>query len=139
MVNINAHLPPAIAVPFHPPTEGLQHDNLIKPIIPKTEIISSYTKIRDDESRTQLSDQARSIIQDQGSQNADESAQQESSAEQRRGQFFARRKELSSSASEQGESQLAAIKDFKQVISVIQARYKNAVSPLPEPLVNYAV
>jgi len=139
MVNINAHLPPAVAVPFHPPTEGLQRDNLIKPVIPKTEIISSYTKIRDDQSRAQFSDQARTIIQDEGGQSADESGHQEASAQQRRSQFFARRKDLLASALACSDSQLAGIKDFKQVISVIQARYKNAVSPLPEPLINCAI
>lgn len=139
MVNINTHLPPAVALSFHPPTEGLQHDNLIKPVIPKTEIISSYTKLRGDQSLTQFSDQMRSIIQDEGGQSADESGHQESSAQQRRSQFFARRKDLLASALACSDAQLAGIKDFKQVISVIQARYKNAVSPLPEPLINYAI
>jgi len=138
MVNINTHLPPAVALPFHTPTEGLQHDNLIKPVIPKTEIIASYTKMRDEQSRAQFSDQARAIIQNEGGKDAEES-HQESSAEQRRAQFFARRKNVSASAAERGESKLVAIKDFRQVISVIQARYKNAVSPWPEPLINYAV
>lgn len=139
MVNINAYLPSAAAVPFHPPTEALQHDNLIKPIIPKTEIVSSYTKMRDDESRTQFSDQARKIIQDESRQSPDESGHQESSAQQRRDQFFARRKNRLASTSDRGDIQLAVIKDFKQVISVIQARYKNAVRPFPEPHINYAV
>ena len=69
MVNINAALPTSIAVPFHPPTEALQHDNLIKPVIPKTEVIASYTKLRDDEDRATFSDQARDIIQDENDQN----------------------------------------------------------------------
>ncbi len=139
MVNINAHLPPAIAVPFHPPTESLQRDNLIKPVIPKTEIISSYTKMRDEESRTQFSDQARGIIQDEGKQSADQPSHQNSSSDQRRSQFFVRRGELFTSDSESGDTQLVAIKDFKLVISVIQARYKNAVSPLPDPKISYAI
>ncbi len=73
MANINAALPTAIAVPFHPPTEALQHDNLIKPVIPKTEIISSYTKLRDDEDNAQFSTQARHIIQDESARRLSES------------------------------------------------------------------
>jgi hypothetical protein len=138
MANINAHLPPAVAAPFHPPTENLQHDNIIKPVIPKTEIISSYTKLRDEENRTQFSAQARDIIQDDEQQTADEAANPESSAEQRRSHFFARRGRFISQA-KSSKAQLDTIEDFKEVISVIEMRYKNAVSPLPEPTVSYAI
>lgn len=139
MVNINAHLPPAAAAAFHPPTENLQHDNLIKPVIPKTEMITSYTKMREEESRTQFSAQARDIIQDKSEQGEKEDAsQQQASLEQKRSQFFARRKGRRL-ALENSDAHLAAIKDFKQVISVIQARYKSAVYPYPEPTVSYAV
>ena len=139
MVNINAHLPPAVAVPFHPPTESLHSDNLIKPVIPKTALISSYAKIRDNESRTQFSDQARGIIQDKSKQGEGETSQQESSLEQRRALFFARRGGRCVSESESSDAHLVAIKDFKQVISVIQARYKSAVRPLPDPTISYAI
>jgi hypothetical protein len=138
MANINAHLPPVIAAPFHPPTENLQHDNRIKPVIPKTEIISSYTKLKDEENRTQFSAQARDIIQDEEKQTADESAHQESSPEQRRSQFFARRRRFISAA-KSSDAKLDAVEDFKEVVSVIQMRYQNAVSPLPEPTVSYAI
>lgn len=137
MVNINAILPPAIAAPFHPPTENLQRDNLIKPVIPKTDIISSYTKMREDEHNAQFSDQARAIVQDESSSKEQSESQQQSAPDKRRSLFFARRSELSQA--DKGASQLAGIKDFKLVISVIQERYRKAVSPNPEPTVNYAV
>ena len=139
MVNINTHLPPAAAAAFHPPTENLQHDNLIKPVIPKTEIISSYTKMREEENRTQFSNQAREIIQDEGKQGEEETSQQHSSLKQKRSQFFARRREQGISALENSDVHLAGIEDFKQVISVIQERYKNAVYPLPDPVISYAI
>lgn len=135
MVNINTHLPTAVTA-FHPPTESLHHDNLLKPVIPKTALISSYAKIRDNENRTQFSEQAHSIIQDESRQDEGENSQQESSLAQRRALFFARRGHGFASESESGVTQAVAIKDFKQVISVIQARYKSAVSPLPEPTIS---
>lgn len=137
MVNINAILPPAIAAPFHPPTENLQRDNLIKPVIPKTDIISSYTKMREDQHNAQYSDQARAIVQDENSAKDQSESQQQSAPEKRRSLFFARRSELSDA--DKGTSQLAGIKDFKRVISVIQERYRKAVSPYLEPTVNDAV
>ena len=138
MVNLNAHLPPAVAVAFHPPTENLQHDNLIKPVIPKTALISSYTKIRDEENRTQFSEQTRDIIQDESKQSEGEASQQESSLEQKRSQFFARRRGRVFE-SESSERHLLRVDDFKQVISVIQTRYKSAVRPLPDPTISYAI
>lgn len=137
MVNINAILPPAIATPFHPPTENLQRDNLIKPVIPKTDIISSYTKMREDEHNNQFSDQARTIIQDENSSKEQSKSQSQSSPDQRRSLFFAKHSELSEA--DKGTTQLAGIKDFKLVISVIQERYRKAVSPMPDPAINYAI
>ena len=139
MANINAHLPPAVAVPFHPPTENLQRDNLIKPVIPKTEIISSYSKMRSDENRTQFSTQAHDIIQDEGKQPTDETGEQEDSAEKKRVNFFLRRGKNVVLESDSGNTQLGALEDFKEVISVIQKRYQNAVIPFPEPSVSLAI
>ena len=139
MANINAHLPPTIAVPFHPPTENLQYDNLIKPVIPKTEIISSYSKMRNEENRTQFSAQARQIIQDEGKQSMDEAGEQSSSSGQKRFQFFSRRGKDVVFESNNGNTQLGVLDDFKEVISVIQERYQNAVSPFPEPSVSLAI
>jgi len=137
MVNINAALPTAIAVPFHPPTEALQHDNLIKPVIPKTEVIASYTKLREDEDNPQFSSQARDIIQDESEQgNRGESEQQQSAAERRRSNFFAKRSELDS---ENESKALVIVKDFKLAISVIQEKYNRAVNPMADPIVNYMV
>ncbi|MCW8994800.1 MAG: hypothetical protein OQK77_03190 [Psychromonas sp.] len=139
MANINAHLPSAVAAAFHPPTENLQHDNLIKPVIPKTEIIASYSKLRDEEHRSQFSAQAREIVQDKNQQTSDKPAHQNASLEQRRTHFFARRRKSFTSDSDSGDEQAAAIKDFKEIISVIQTHYENAVRPLPTPTILYAV
>lgn len=139
MVNINAHLPPTVAAAFHPPTEGLQHDNVIKPVIPKTEVIASYAKMRDDQQQAQISSQARDIIQENGSQKDEAAEQQESSSGKRRSDFFARRADQLTTEPESSEKQLSEVEDFKLVVSVIQARYKSAVSPVPEPMLSYAV
>ena len=139
MVNINTHLPPAVAAAFHPPTESLHSDNLIKPVIPKTALISSYAKIRDNESHLQFSDQACEIIQDGSNEEEAESSGQQSSLGKKRALFFARRASSDVCEAENSDSSMPAIKDFKQVISVIQARYKRAVLPLPDPSICYAV
>ncbi|MCP5079632.1 MAG: hypothetical protein GY951_16460 [Psychromonas sp.] len=137
MVNINAALPTTIAVPFHPPTEALQHDNLIKPVIPKTEVIASYTKLREDEDNPQFSSQARDIIQDENEQRGrSESEQQQSAAEQRRLSFFAKRSELDSDIESKA---LVIVKEFKLAISVIQEKYQRAVSPIPDTSIDYAI
>lgn len=137
MVNINAALPTAIAVPFHPPTEALQHDNLIKPVIPKTEVIASYSKLREDDKNPRFSSQAREILQDESEQGKQSDAeQQQSTAEQRRLNFFAKRAELDS---DNESKALEIVKDFKLAISVIQEKYNRAVSPIPDPTVDYAI
>ena len=136
MVNINAALPTTIAVPFHPPTEALQHDNLIKPVIPKTEIIASYSKLRGDEDQAQFSHQTRTIIQDENEQSEQsaEQQQQQSNAETRRLKLFSKN---SDTERECEEKALEIIKDFKLALSVIQEKYKLAVTPIADPSVNY--
>jgi hypothetical protein len=136
MANINAALPTAIAIPFHPPTEALQHDNLIKPVIPKTEIIGSYTKLRDDQDRSQVSDQARTILQDENETHSDseDQQQQQSNAEKRRLNFFANRREV---GAEYEDKALQINNDFQLALSVIQEKYNNAVTPIPDPTINY--
>ncbi len=137
MVNINATLPTAIAVPFHPPTEALQHDNLIKPVIPKAEVIASYAKMRENEDNPQFSAQARGIIQDENEQRRQgEREQQQSAAEQRRLNFFSKRSDLDS---ENESKALVIVKDFKLAISVIQEKYRRAVSPIPDPAIDYVI
>ena len=135
MVNLNAALPTTLAVAFHPASEALHHDNLNKPIIPKMEVISPYTALRGDEEREDFSDQTRHILQDENQQNndADEQAQQQSTAEQQRLRFFAKRS-LTEEINETKE--LVVVMDFKLVLSVIQARYNNAVTPTPDPTVD---
>jgi len=135
MANINAALPASIAIPFHPPTETLHHDNLIKPVIPKTEIIASYTKLREDEKGNPFSGQARSIIQDESEQGNDaeqgaEQQQQQSKAEQRRLTFFSR---LSEQEESNESKTLEIIKDFKLALAVIEKRYNSSVTPFPDP------
>lgn len=136
MVNINTALPTAIATPFQPPTEALHHDNLIKPVIPKTEVIASYTKLREDEKNPRFSSQLREIIQDEneGADNAE--TEQQSTAEQRRLNFFAKR---SKTVSENESKALVIVKDFKLAILIIQDKYKRAVNPIPDPSIDYAL
>jgi hypothetical protein len=138
MANINAHLPSSIAVAFHPPTENLQHENLVRPVIPKPEIISSYTKLHEDREPTHLSSQSRNIIQeDEKYKNKDE--YQGSSSERRRHDFFMARKGVVSTEKEISNTSSNVKHNVRDVISVIQARYNNAVHPFPDPSVSFAI
>ena len=138
MANINALLPTAVAIPFHPATEALQHENAIRPIIPKTEIISSYTKLRDEQEKAQLTPSKHTILQAQDTQSdAQQFSSEQQNAQKRRSLFFASREELTEF--EKGDRRLDEKFDFKQVRSVILARYQNAVSPYASPSVEYAV
>lgn len=137
MANINAHLPAALATPFHPPTENLQHDNTLKQVIPKPEIISSYTKLRDEEDRSQYSTKSHHIIQADDANT--ESLDHEASAERRRAQFFAHRIKKITGNFEIEDASLLVKGDFKKIMSVIEVRYKNAVTPLSEPNIQQAV
>ena len=136
MANINAALPTSIAVPFHPPTEALQQDNLIKPVIPKTEVIGAYAKLRGEEGHTPFSDQSRSIIQDESEQNnpSAEQQQQQSNAESRRLKLFSNN---SDTERDSEEKVLQVMINFKLAISVIQEKYNRAVTPIPEANINY--
>lgn len=137
MVNINAQLPSAIAVPFHPAAESIHSENANKPVIPKTEIISSYQKLRDEQDRNPFSSDARQIIQDISEETAEQSEKQQDSPQQKRARFFALKgKTAEVEASQQS---LAGITDFSAVLSVIQLRYRSAVSPFPEPHVSNRV
>ena len=135
MVNINTALPTTLTAAFHPASEALHHDNLTKPIIPKTEAIAQYTQLREDEEREGFSDQTRHILQDENQQDnsADEQEQQQSMAEQQRLRFFAKRS-LTEEVNEAKE--LVVVKDFKLTLAVIQERYNNAVTPTPNPTVD---
>lgn len=137
MANINAALPTAIAIPFHPATEALQRENLIRPVIPKTEVIASYAKLRKDEDNPQFSSQTREFIQDENEQQRKQDREQyQTTAEHRRLNFFAKRAEL------EGENESKALfimKDVQLSISVIQEKYNNAVSPIADPTIDYAI
>jgi len=136
MVNINTALPTAIATPFHPATEALHHDNLIKPVIPKTEVIASYTKLREDEKNPSFSSQSREIVQDESKQGNNPENRQLLVARSRRLNFFTKK---SGDDPENESKALVIVKDFKLTISVIQGKYNSAVSPIPEPIVNHAI
>lgn len=137
MANINAALPTAIAVPFHPATEALQRENLIRPVIPKTDVIASYAKLREDEDNPQFSAQAKEFIQDENGQSKNQDNEQHQfAAQQRRLSFFAKRSEL---GGENESKALIIMKDFKLSISVIQEKYNRAVSPIADPTIDYAI
>lgn len=136
MVNINAVLPSAIAVPFHPATESLHHDNALRPVIPKTEIISSYAKFREgDEHESSLHDQ-RDFVQDENNQKQ-QSQDQNRSPEKKRGLFFAKRGKLAEVIDTPIMPNM--IGDFKIVMSAIQLRYKNSVTPFASASVQHAI
>lgn len=137
MANINAILPSAIATPFHPPTEALHHDNLIKPIIPKSEVIIPYSKFREDQDEEQFSRQSRSVIQIDNNEQQEQYQEAKSSVLNRRVNFFGRRSELSQHEIE--EKKLEAVTDLKKSKLVIEARYHDAVNPFPEPSINYTI
>jgi hypothetical protein len=137
MANINAALPTAIAVPFHPATEALQRENLIRPVIPKTEVIASYAKLREDEDNPQFSTQAKEFIQDENDQSQNQDNEQHQFvAQQRRLSFFAKRSEQGGASESKA---LIIMKDFKLSIFVIQEKYNRAVSPIADPTIDYAI
>jgi hypothetical protein len=137
MANINAALPTAIAVPFHPATEALHHENLIRPVIPKPEVITPYAKFREGEDNPQFSAQAREFIQDENRhERSQNNEKNQVTAQQRRLSFFAKRRELER---ESESKALIIIKDFKLSVSVIQEKYNNAVNPISDPTIDYAI
>lgn len=144
MVNINVQLPPAIAAAFHPPTEGLQSDNLLKPEIPKTELITPYPKERDDPTRKRYTKDEREIFQDENYQanknNLEEKKEhnKDSSNAQKRFRFFAQKK-LFKKGTITDEIQIISPFDFKIALTVIERKYQNAVRPYPAPKVLVAI
>ena len=137
MVNVNVQLPPIATAPFPQAAEGLRQENQLQPAIPKTEETHAYAKMRDQQEREQVAHQSSQIIQD----NSKNSHQQEqsSSANQKRNFFFASKLKLSPHELDTLTVELSGISDYKQVMSVIQAKYTNAVSPIPEPVVSYSI
>ncbi|RBW44919.1 hypothetical protein DS885_10755 [Psychromonas sp. B3M02] len=140
MVNVNVQLPPVVAAPFPQAAEGLHRENLLQSAIPKTEEAHAYAKIRGEQEREDTAYQSREIIQN-NEQGKGSSHQQEQSShsQQRRNFFFAAKLKLLPHEVEALNVELKGITDFNEVISVIQAKYKDAVSPYPQPSVNYNV
>lgn len=131
MVNINHALPPAIAASFHAPTETLQHDNLQILAIPKTEVISAYAKNNRQTERETLFEQSQDFLQEKTEQ--EEQHQQRRTALQR-SHFFAQQGIVDK---ESDSKELVVVRDFKLAMSVIQAKYHNAVTPRPEPSIDF--
>lgn len=138
MVNVNVQLPPVVSAPFPQAAETLQRENQLRPTIPKTEETHAYAKMREQHGKEQIAHQSGVIVQKDASES---SAQQQQSNRfnQRRDHFFATKLKFSEQQAEQLDVQLEGISDYKQVLSVIQAKYNNATSPLPDPLIDYSI
>jgi len=138
MVNVNVQLPPIIAAPFPQASETLHRENSLQTAIPKTEKSHAYTKARDHQERENVAHQSSKIIQIES--NAEKGSEGQSSEfTQKRDFFFATKLKLAPDEVEQIKAQLTGITDYKEVMSVIQAKYANAVAPLPDPTVDYSV
>ena len=135
MVNINTALPSATAAHFNPGTESLQRDNALRPAIPKTEVISSYAKFKENnEQLASLRDQ-HIIVQDEHNKKQ-QGGDKNNSTEEKRSIFFAKRGEL---AEVVDAPQIpSVIEDFKVVLTTIQMRYQNSVTPFPNPSIQLA-
>ena len=138
MVNVNVQLPPVVAAPFPQAAEGLHRENLLQTAIPKTEQAHAYAKMRGDQEREETAYQSKEIIQD-NQQGSSQQQEQSTHSQQRRDFFFAAKLKLSPHEVEALNVELKGISDFNEVISVIQAKYKDAVSPYPQPSVSYNV
>jgi len=138
MVNVNVQLPPVVVAPFPQAAEGLHRENLLQTAIPKTEQAHAYAKIRGEQEREETAYQSREIIQD-NKQGSSQQQEQSTHSQQRRNFFFAAKLKLSPHEVEALNVELKGISDFNEVLSVIQAKYKNAVSPYPQPSVSYNV
>ena len=137
MVNVNVQLPPIIAAPFPQASESLHRENLLQTAIPKTEKSHAYAKMREHQERENVAHQSSEIIQKEPSQK--QSKQSSSRFNRRREHFFAKKLKLSPQELEQVNVQPNFVVDFKEVISVIQKKYIDAVSPFPEPSVTYNI
>jgi len=138
MVNVNVQLPPIVAAPFPQAAESLQRENLLQPAIPKTEKSHAYAKMSEHQERENVAHQSSQIIQkDSGSSSQPKG--QSSGFNQRREHFFATKLQLTPQEMEQVNVELAGISDYKEVISVIQKKYSEAVSPIPEPTIKYSL
>ena len=137
MVNVNVQLPPIVAAPFPQAAETLHRQNQLQTAIPKTEETHAYAKMRSQQEREQVAHQSGQILQ---KDNSGSKQQRHSNGfNQRRDFFFSSKLKLSHREMDKVSVQLKGISDYKQVVSVIQAKYNDAVSPIPEPTVNYDI
>jgi len=134
MVNVNVQLPPIVTANFPQAAETLHRENQLRPTIPKTEETHSYSKMRDHQDREQVAHQSHQIIQEQDY--PPQQQQQSEGFKQRRDSFFSSKLKLSDSEMDKLDVTLAGISDYKKVMSVIQEKYNNAVSPLPDPTIH---
>lgn len=139
MVNVNVQLPPLLAAQVPQAAEALHRQNQLQPAIPKTEETHAYTKMRDQQNRQQLAKEQHQIVQENSDYSKQQSQSKSTNIHQRRDFFFAAKLKLSHREMDDLSVELAGISDYKQVISVIQTKYNNAVSPMPEPKVNYNI
>jgi hypothetical protein len=137
MVNVNVQLPPLVAASFPQAAEALHRQNQLQPAIPKTEETHAYTKMRSQQEREQPEMQGYDILQKGSGQSKHQD--QSTSTNQRRDFFFASKLKLSHREMDDLSVELADISDFKQAITAIQAKYNNAVSPFPDPTVDYNI
>jgi len=137
MVNVNVQLPTVVTAPFPQAAETLQRQNQLQTAIPKAEETHSYSKMRSQQEREQVAHQSSQIIQKE----YPSSKQQEQPGRfnQRRDFFFATKLKLSHHEMDELSVELAGISDYKKVISVIQEKYNNAVSPMSESNINYTI
>lgn len=136
MVNINATLPTAIAAPFHPAAESLHQDNALRPIIPKSEMISSYAKFKEHDEHSKNDRQTRDFIQDKNNQQHQKNKQRQN-PEKKRNLFFAKRSELAEAIDVAIIENI--IDDFSVVMLSIQMRYKKSVTPFAVASIEHAI
>lgn len=136
MVNVNVQLPPVVAAPFPQATETLQRENALQTAIPKTEQTHAYAKMREQQEREQMAYQSSHIIQ----KDTDSPQQQNSGGfKQKRDFFFAKKLKISTSEVSNLVVEPLQKPDYQRVMSVILAKYKGAVSPIPSPSISHNV
>lgn len=129
---VNAKLSPVATMSSHQPLENLKHTNLLPLAIPQTEDMNTYNKMREGKEREQVAEQSHQIT---SKVFMDEKQQEEKMGyfHQRRDFFFASKLKLSHHEVEKLSVELVGISDYKQVMSIIEKKYLNAVSPISLP------
>ncbi len=139
MANINIPLPPAATAIFHPPTESLQQDNIIKPSIPQTNLIESSYHTQKDQSNGKYSSQKETIYQNEGS-NEEEKDDTETienkllSLSSKRNFFFLTRNILDGAFIEEEKTL-----ELDLIAKVIRLKYLRTVTPFIKPALHYFI